>query len=80
MNVYVLDVDMQVLKEKFPGVRLSHDVCSVEALPEVRLGGLGSVEDQDACTLYLNRYDGVIVVSNRGIGLSWYYSDYPTFM
>lgn len=25
---------LQVLKEQFPGVRLSHDVCSVESLPE----------------------------------------------
>jgi site-specific DNA-cytosine methylase len=25
---------VQVLKDKFPGVRLSHDVCSVEALPK----------------------------------------------
>lgn len=26
---------MKVLKEHFPGVRLSHDVCAVEALPDV---------------------------------------------
>lgn len=46
-----------MLKEKFPGVRISHDVCSVESLPDVCISSMMVM--LYSCEIY---YDSVMVV------------------